>query len=105
MRLLLLAVLALASPPAPEPPMILKETAVTDLGTDPVGVGNLWERTYVLPDGSSRTGMACQLFPPTGDPLVVGAGSEFAAGGRRWRVERVDKPAVGPGSVAVVAVP
>lgn len=71
----------------------LKETTVGALGDVSVGCGNFHDdAAYPLPDGSVKVGRTATLAPfDRSDPLVVGAGSEVAIGGRTWRVVSVTK--------------
>lgn len=75
------------------------EGTVADLGGLRVGVANLWDRAYPLPDGSQRTGPTAQLMIDDGSDLVVGNGSEVGFGATRWRVDCVRKTGSEPGEV------
>ncbi len=75
----------------------IEETTVHWLSGVRVGVGNIWDRDYTLPDGSPRYGPTAEVFILLYDQnpaIVVGVGSEIAVGGERWRVVRVE-PAQG----------
>ena len=56
--------------------VVLKETAMVRVGNTRVGCGNLWEREYALPDGSTVTGMSARVQMGN-DVFYVGAGSEL----------------------------
>ncbi len=68
----------------------IKETTVGYLNEAEVGVGNIWEREYSLPDGTVKTGLTAQLFIGEGW-LFVGAGSVFDVEGQKWEVIAVEK--------------
>ena len=70
--------------------VVLKETAMVRVGNTRVGCGNLWEREYALPDGSTVTGMSARVQMGQ-DVFYVGAGSELVVEGQRWRVVGIDK--------------
>lgn len=71
----------------------IKETTVGDLNGEQVGVGNIWEDSYTLTDGTSRTGLTAQLFILSNDEdVIVGKGSVFTVGETDWLVVAVEKP-------------
>lgn len=82
--------------------MILRENAQGALSGVSVGVGNLWERDYPLPDGSTRRGLSAQLFVGGERRVIVGAGSELQLGSSVWLVRSVDKPSGEEGQVRLV---
>jgi hypothetical protein len=75
------------------------EGTIADLAGLRVGVANVWERAYQLPDGSQRTGPTAQLMIDDGSDLVVGDGSEVGIGATRWQVDWVRKSGSEPGEV------
>ena len=78
--------------------VVLKETAMVRVGGSRVGCGNLWEREYALPDGSTTTGMSARVA--IGDSVhYIGAGSELVVDGTRYRVAGIDKE---PGKLGLV---
>ena len=82
----------------------MTEGTVADLGGLRVGVANVWERAYPLPDGSQRTGTTAQLMIDDGSDLVVGNGSEVGIGATRWRVDWVRKSGSEPGEVCFTQI-
>lgn len=82
----------------------VKEATVAELAGTRVGCGNVWERTYLLPDGTKRRGLTAQLFVRGGNRLIVGAGSEFRLPTGRWRVRSVDRAHEGYGVVTLERV-
>lgn len=72
----------------------IKETTVGSLDGVDVGVGNIWEREYTLPDGTSRSGPTAQLFIES-ERLIVGKGSAIAVGESRWEVVDVEMKELG----------
>jgi hypothetical protein len=68
----------------------LKETAMVRVGNTRVGCGNLWEREYALPDGSTVTGISARVSYDNA-VYYVGPGSELVIEGQRWRVVGIDK--------------
>ncbi len=72
------------------PDVVLKETTLVRVGKAKVGCGNLWERAYTLPDGSTTRGMSARVA--IGDVVIdVGVGSELCIDGVRYRVTGIDK--------------
>ena len=82
--------------------LTIHENAQGALAGVSVGVGNLWEREYEPKDGGVTRAMTAMLFVGDADRVVVGVGSVVEIGGRQWRVDAVDKPAGGKGSVRIV---
>jgi hypothetical protein len=68
----------------------IKETTVGYIDDLEVGVGNIWEREYSLPDGSTKTGLTAQLFMDE-SWLFVGKGSVVDIKGTKWEVIEVEK--------------
>lgn len=87
-----------AAPTSTGSSMTITETTQGRLGDGLVGVSNLWERTYALPDGTEKTGLTARLTLDDGS-TVAGEGSVVTVAGKTWRVTRVEKPADGRGSV------
>jgi hypothetical protein len=54
-----------------------------------VGIGNISERPFVLPDGEERVGITAILHFADDNRITAGAGSELVIGGERWRVVEV----------------
>ena len=82
----------------------MTEGTVADLGGRRVGVANVWDRAYPLPDGSQRSGPTAQLMIDDGSDVVVGDGSEVGFGATRWRVDWVRKIGSEPGEVRFTEV-
>ena len=72
----------------------IKETTVGNLGGVDIGVGNIWEREYTLPDGTSRSGPTAQLFIEE-ERLIVGKGSVITVDKSRWEVVDVEMKELG----------
>ena len=79
--------------------MIIRESTQGSLGDAEVGVSNIWEREYALPDGTTTTGMTARLSLAEGKRLVVGKGSVIEVGGAKFEVVNVVNPEEGLGSV------
>jgi hypothetical protein len=82
----------------------ITETTVGNLNGVRVGVGNIWERTYTLPDGTVRSGLTAQLFILVNDQnpgIVVGQGSVVTVGASRWEVIAVTKAGQERGTVTL----
>jgi hypothetical protein len=83
----------------------LMETTVERLGGVRVGIGNIFEDEYELPDGSTARGPSAHLVELRGeDPNpahVVGAGSVVAIGDARFEVLDVLPHGAGSGSLKV----
>jgi hypothetical protein len=69
----------------------IEETTVGNLDGTRVGVSNIWERQYNLPDGISRLGMTAILSPFNDKDVVVGQGSIVTIGQTQWEVITVEK--------------
>ena len=87
--------------PAPEPiaektPVVtesgtrIQETTEGELGGVNVGVSNIWERDYTLPDGSSRSGLTATLSFGSGS-TVAGKGSRVKIGTGTFEVVEITK--------------
>ena len=68
----------------------IKSNTTSSVGTTRVGVGNLWDATYTLPDGTETTGPTARLSSRDGVKERVGAGSVLELGGQRVKVVEVD---------------
>ena len=79
--------------------MIIRESTQGSLGDAEVGVSNIWEREYTLPDGTTVSGMTARLSLGEGQRLVVGKGSVVKVGGATFEVVNVQNPEEGLGSV------
>lgn len=74
--------------------------SVGDLAGICVGMGQISNGTYKLPDGSDKEGLVVTLAPLESDEnLTVGAGSEINIGDVLWRVDQIIK--VGEGSITL----
>jgi hypothetical protein len=86
-------------------PRTLKERAVARIGDAEVGVANIMQDSYALPDGSEASGMTAELIPlerAEGNPRhTVGAGSVVEIGGVRVEVLDVQEGARGDGRVTI----
>lgn len=75
------------------------ETAVGMIGGVRVGVSNIFEDTYTLPDGTEREGLTARLSllpggtsdEGVGEEPRVGEGSILEIGGSRWEVVEIEK--------------
>ena len=98
---------AAADKPTPEEPaaaakeesMIIRESTQGSLGDAEVGVSNIWEREYNLPDGTTKRGLTARLSLAEGERLVVGEGSVIEVGGKQYQVVKVENPEEGLGAV------
>lgn len=70
--------------------VVLKETAVVRIGAVRVGCGNVWERDYELPDGSTKQGMTARVSFD-GAVFYAGVGSELTIDGVLYRVAVIEK--------------
>jgi len=78
----------------------LDATTVEEIGATQVGCGNLWERDFELPDGSSVSAMSARLaFGPLA--LDVYVGSRFRLDNENYRVTAIDKDAGRRGQVTL----
>jgi len=86
-------------------PRTLKERAVASIGDAEVGVANIAEDRYVLPDGTETTGMTAELIPLQSEENnprhTVGTGSVVDIGGIRVEVLEVREGARGDGRVTI----
>ena len=82
-----------------ETTMIIRESTQGSLGDAEVGVSNIWEREYNLPDGSTVRGLTARLSLDEGLRLVVGKGSVIEVGGAKYEIISVVNPEEGLGSV------
>ena len=80
--------------------VLASEGTVALLSGVRVGIGNIWERPFELPDGEERVGITAMLHVEDGDRVVAGPGSELLVGGARWRVLDV-RAGHGRGSVTL----
>jgi hypothetical protein len=64
----------------------IQQGGVASLGGIRVGIGNMWERDYPLPDGSTRRGLSVMLFVMNGESLIAGEGSVISVAGLKWRI-------------------
>ena len=83
----------------------LTETTVERLGGVRVGIGNIFEDEYELPDGTTARGPSAHLVELRGqDPNpthVAGPGSVLAIGDARFEVLEVSPRGGGEGSLTV----
>ena len=56
-----------------------------------VGMGNIWERDFELPDGGNERSLSCKLFPADDESLVVRVGTEVTIGGAQYKVVAIDE--------------
>lgn len=86
-------------------PRILLERHVAHIGDVDVGIANVMEDTYVLPDGTTSDGVTAELIPrleDEGNPrYTVGRGSVITVGGVRLEVLDVIEGPRGSGRVIV----
>jgi hypothetical protein len=86
-------------------PRILLERHVVHIGDVDVGIANVMEDTYVLPDGTIADGVTAELIPrleDEGNPrYTVGRGSVITVGGVRLEVLDVVEGPRGSGRVTV----
>ena len=85
-----------------EETLVAVEGTVAVLDTARVGIGNIWERRYELPDGTERTGITAMLHLDGDRVLIAGAGSELEDGA--WRVDHVQAGAEAAGEVRFTRV-
>ncbi len=91
----------------------IMETTVGQVGGVSVGVSNIFEDTYTLPDGSEREGLTARLSLFDGgsseqglhDELRVGEGNVVEIGGSRWEVVAVEKPEGELGAITLGPAP
>lgn len=69
----------------------IEETTVGELGGRRVGMANVFEDTYTLPDGTTKTGLTCLLSVFDIAKYRVGEGSEITVDGVVWRVVKITK--------------
>lgn len=80
----------------------IEETTVVELGGERVGAGSVVLRgRFPLADGGEGEGPCGVLAFASGASIWVGEGSEFEAGGQRWRVLAVRKQ---PGELGEIAI-
>ncbi len=86
-------------------PRTLVERHVVQIGDVDVGIANVMEDTYVLPDGTEADGITAELIPRLGDEgnprYTVGRGSVVTIGGVRLEVLDVIEGPGGTGRVIV----
>ena len=111
---LLSAVWGTAAPPPAEtaPPASASEEEIVIEGSTQghldgvgVGVGNIWEGEYVLPDGARRSGLSAGLWIGGRSAVRVGPGSVVAIGPGRWEVVLVESDGRGRVRLRRVAGP
>ncbi|MFT7518284.1 MAG: hypothetical protein ACI9MC_000415 [Kiritimatiellia bacterium] len=79
----------------------IEETTVGDLEGVAVPMGSmLLSDTYALPDGSTKTGVTCNLALPSGS-VWAGLGSVVQAGDSQWEIVAIEKERGNPGSVTL----
>ena len=80
----------------------IEETTMGRLGSVDVGMGNMGQGPYTLPDGTERQGMTATLFPGDEGFVVVGTGSVLLLDdGASWEVVEVVKAEGDLGSVTL----
>ena len=86
-------------------PRTLLERHVVHIGDVDVGIANVMEDTYVLPDGTKAEGVTAELIPrldDAGNPrYTVGRGSVLTLGGVQLEVLDVIEGPRGTGRVIV----
>jgi hypothetical protein len=86
-------------------PRTLLERHVAHIGDVDVGIANVMEDTYVLPDGTKAEGVTAELIPrleDAGNPrYTVGRGSVLTLGGVQLEVLDVIEGPRGTGRVIV----
>ena len=85
--------------------IVAGEGTVALLSGHRVGIGNIWERAYALPDGTEERGLTSLLSFPDDTSLVAGRGTELDLGGARWHVIDVSGGREEPGSITFAAGP
>lgn len=101
------------SPPVAAPPQVseatvdetIEETTVGELSGRRVGMANVFEDTYTLPDGTAKTGLTCLLSVFDVGKVRVGEGSVFEVAGDRWLVVGITKVSGENGEVALRRLP
>jgi len=71
--------------------MVIQETTQGRLGGSSVGISNMWERPYALPDGSETSGLSATLTLAPGVTLVAGLGSVVQIGTGHFEVVAIEK--------------
>jgi hypothetical protein len=84
--------------------IVAAEGMVASLSGQPVGIGNIWERAYALPDGTEQRGPTSMLSFPDDTTLIAGRGSELDLASGRWRVVDVSDGGAARGSVTFARV-
>lgn len=79
--------------------IVATEGTMAVLGGHRVGIGNIWERTYTLPDGTEQRGPTSMLNLPDDTTLIAGRGTGLDLAGARWRVVDVSEGGAGRGSI------
>lgn len=80
----------------------IDETTVGDLDGARVPMGNMSSGDYLLPDGSTASGLKCALVvDPAAPGVFVGMGSVVTVQGARWQVVAIEKTAGSLGSVTL----
>ena len=84
-------------------PVTIEATTTGELAGVRVGCGNLWERTFELPDGSETEVLSARLA--FGDiALDVYVGSRFRVNNETFRVASIDEDAGRRGAVTIESV-
>lgn len=83
----------------------IEETTVGELSGRRVGMANVLQDAYVLPDGTSVTGLTCLLSVFDVGKYRVGEGSVVDVGGERWLVVKVTKVPGENGEVVLRRLP
>lgn len=85
--------------------IVATEGTVAVLGGHRVGIGNIWERSYALPDGTEQRGPTSMLSFPDDTTLIAGRGSEVDLAGTRWHVVDVSEGSGARGSITFATGP
>lgn len=91
-------------------PLTITETTMAPVEGIRIGVSNVWEAEYKDAAGATQTGPTAMLSlaEADGHDLMrqrVHVGSIVEAAGHRIRIESVNAPATGLGSVTLVVLP
>jgi hypothetical protein len=79
--------------------IVATEGSMALLGGHRVGIGNIWERTYALPDGTEQRGPTSMLNLPDDTTLIAGRGTDLDLAGARWHVVDVSEGGAARGSI------
>ncbi len=91
----------------------IMETTVGQIGGVSVGVSNIFEDTYTLPDGTERDGLTARLSlfvagaseGGVDEEHRVGEGNVVEIGGSRWEVVAIEKPEGELGAITLAPAP